>query len=81
LQDSPAAATSHASIVLQDLSSWTRAELQDKCRENGLYAGGSKQQLEERLVDALVPGTTLSVFFPGRGKWREGFITRILFDE
>lgn len=63
---------------LQDLSGFSRGELQVFCREHSLYAGGSHAELEARINDSVFEGREVLVYLPAREDWREGVICRVL---
>lgn len=70
--------TPSCALPLQDLSSFSRRELQEFCRGHELYAGGSHAELEDRINEAVTVNRAVLVYFPARSEWREGFIGRVL---
>lgn len=65
----------------QDLSAWSLNKLRQWCRDQSLYAGGSREEVEGRISGALAVGAKLYVFFPARDCWRDGTVINILRQE
>lgn len=68
-------------ICVQDLSSWSLKDLRQWCRDHEQYAGGSREEVEQRISDSVCEGARLSVYFPARDCWREGIVIHVLKQE
>lgn len=69
------------SVHVQDLSSWSLKQLRQWCRDHCRYAGGSREEVEQRISEALCADARVSVYFPARDCWRDGTVVKILKQE